>query len=280
MAQVKADGSVEDPRESIDLLFWDWFSNLSCLRRRVISGWITQDFEYHFKFELEDEEEEEEKEEEEEEEEEEEVDNSVDDDSVTVFISNNNEYGDDRDYDDNGYDGDDDEEGKENEAEEEEAAKDVGRQNGEVNAVDDNGGTIHVSTPNIEEKNVVARPGNYGKYFYGENIPELVAEWKKKLDLSDPNHSYTEDDIERAVRFDIGWRNFKLPPIHWSLLNVDGGFSQPLEFFHNPVELPWDDEDEHENEDAFPAGRKKEEARESEDSDAESLKNPYQFDVY
>ena len=66
MAQVKADGSVEDPRESKNLLFWDWFSNLSCLRRRVISGWITQDFEYHFKFELEDEEEEEEKEEEEE----------------------------------------------------------------------------------------------------------------------------------------------------------------------------------------------------------------------
>ena len=155
-----------------------------------------------------------------------------------------------------------------------EEKKDESRKNDEVNAVDDN----HVSTPLSEEKKVVARPANYGEYFHGVYIPELVAEWKTRLDLSHPNHSYTEDEIERAIRYEIGLRNYKPPPIPWYHMNRDNGYSKPLNFVHNPVELPWDDEEAEEV--SLPADRVEKEARESEDTDEEDWENPYKFEKY
>ena len=61
MAQVRRDGSLEDPRETITLYFWDWYRKLSDKRQRVVSKWIERDLGY-----LEEEVKEEEEEEEEE----------------------------------------------------------------------------------------------------------------------------------------------------------------------------------------------------------------------
>ena len=105
-----------------------------------------------------------------------------------------------------------------------------------------------------------------------------MAFWKKELDLSHPKHSYTEAEIETAIRYEIGLRNYQPPPRRWYEMNCDGGYSDPFDFEHNPVELPWDDE---EGEDvSFPAGRVEKEARELEDTDEEDWENPYKFEKY
>ena len=61
-------------------------------------------------------------------------------------------------------------------------------------------------------------------------------------------------------------------------MNGDNGYSKPLNFVHNPVELPWDDEEAEEV--SLPADRVEKEARESEDTDEEDWENPYKFEKY